>query len=59
MEKKLNKLLISFILIVNIAFAQYEYSKEDLNTTSSSYGEMVWSPTYNDYITLHYFTTQG
>ena len=55
----MNKLLISFILIVNIAFSQYEYSKEDLNTTSSSYGEMVWNPTYNDYITLHYFTTQG
>ena len=40
-------------------FSQYEYSKEDLNTTSNSYGEMVWNPTYNDYITLHYFTTQG
>ena len=55
----MNKALISLILIISIAFSQYEYSKEDLNTTSSSYGEMVWNPTYNDYITLHYFTTQG
>ena len=30
-----------------------------MNPTSISYGEMVWQPTYTDYITLHYFTTQG
>ena len=55
----MNKFLISFALIISIAFSQYEYSKEDLNSTSDSYGEMVWQPTYNGYITLHYFTTQG
>ena len=58
-SKRLNKLLIFFIIIANVAFSQYVYSKQDLNSTSSSYGEMVWQPTYNDYITLHYFTTQG
>ena len=29
------------------------------NSTSLSFGEMVWQPTYVGYITLHYFTTQG
>ena len=52
------KLAYLFILS-NILFSQYEYSKEDMNSTSLSFGEMVWQPTYVDYITLHYFTTQG
>ena len=51
--------LIYLSLLSTCLFSQYEYSKEDLNSTSSSYGQMVWSPTYEGYITLHYFTTQG
>ena len=51
--------LIYLLLLSTCLFSQYEYSKEDLNSTSSSYGQMVWSPTYAGYITLHYFTTQG
>ena len=46
------------ILIASL-FSQYEYSKEDMNPTSSTYGEMIWQPSYEGYITLHYFTTQG
>ena len=57
-EKKLYKILIPF-LVMTIAFSQYAYEKEDLNSTSASYGSMVWQPTYNGYITIHYFTTQG
>jgi len=55
----MNKKILYFIILGNILFSQYEYSKEDLNSTSSSYGQMVWSPTYEGFITLHYFTTQG
>jgi len=51
--------LIYLSILSTCLFSQYEYSKEDLNSTSSSYGQMVWSPTYEGYITLHYFTTQG
>lgn len=52
------KILIP-VLLMTIAFSQYAYEKEDLNATSASYGSMVWQPTYNGYITIHYFTTQG
>ena len=51
--------LIYLSILSTCLFSQYEYSKEDLNSTSSSYGQLVWSPTYEGYITLHYFTTQG
>ena len=51
--------LIYLSILSTCLFSQYEYSKEDLNSTSSSYGQLVWSPTYDGYITLHYFTTQG
>ena len=51
--------LIYLSILSTCLFSQYEYSKEDLNSTSSSYGQMVWSPTYEGFITLHYFTTQG
>ena len=32
---------------------------QDYNTTSPTYGMDVWYPEYTDYITLHYFSTQG
>ena len=51
--------LIYLSILSTCLFSQYEYSKEDVNSTSSSYGQLVWSPTYEGYITLHYFTTQG
>jgi len=54
----LKNIVFVYILIASL-FSQYEYSKEDFNPTSSSYGEMIWQPLYQDYITLHYFTTQG
>ena len=36
-----------------------EYALEDFNSTSPTYGESVWLPEYEDYITLHYFSSQG
>ena len=53
-----HKLKYLFILS-SFLFSQYEYSKEDMNSTSTSFGQMVWEPTYEGYITLHYFTTLG
>ena len=50
-----------FILFVFIAalIAEYNYSLEDYNSTSPSYGFDVWNPEYSEYITLHYFSSQG
>ncbi len=46
--------------ISSFVFAQnLEYSMEDFNSTSPSYGLNVWYPEYSSYITLHYFSTQG
>ena len=59
MSYNINNKVLFFLILGNFIFSQYEYSKEDMNSTSDSYGEMVWQPAYVDYITLHYFTTQG
>ena len=48
-------LLLSFGFI----FCNLEYSLEDYNTTSPTHGLNVWHPEYTDYITLHYFSSQG
>ena len=50
-------LLIS--LLSSYIFCNYQYSLEDYNTTSPAYGNNVWEPEYLDYITMHYFSTQG
>ena len=55
MMKKI--LLIS--LLSGYIFCNYQYSLEDYNTTSPTYGYSVWEPEYLDYITMHYFSTQG
>ena len=50
-----------FILLVSgfIFSDEYEYSLQDYNTTSPTYGFDVWNPEYTDYITMHYFSSQG
>ena len=48
------------ILSFSIGLAdEFEYSLEDYNTTSPTFGLDVWNPEYSDYITLHYFSSQG
>ena len=42
-----------------ILLADYQYSLEDHNTTSPTYGFDVWNPEYSDFITIHYFSSQG
>ena len=51
---------IAFIsILLNLAISQLEYSLEDVNTTSPTYNLNVWYPEYSEFITLHYFSTQG
>ena len=49
-------LILSFFSFI---FCNYNYSLEDYNTTSPTFGDNVWEPEYLDYITMHYFATQG
>ncbi len=54
----MKKFILILIMPVFI-FADYDYSLEDYNSTSPTYGDNVWYPEYSDYITLHYFSSQG
>ena len=53
------KKILLILLLSSYIFCNYEYSLEDYNTTSPTYGNNVWEPEYLDYITMHYFSTQG
>ena len=54
------KIILSALLFTGILFSQeLEYSLEDKNSSSPTYGMDVWFPEYQDYITLHYFSSQG
>ena len=53
------KKICILILVVGFIFPEYEYSLQDYNSTSESYGLDIWDPIYSDYITLHYFSSQG
>ena len=54
----MKKILLISLLFSHI-FCNYQYSLEDYNVTSPTYGYNVWEPEYLDYITMHYFSTQG
>ena len=53
------KKILLILVLSSYIFCNYEYSLEDYNTTSPTYGNNVWEPEYLDYITMHYFSTQG
>ena len=53
------KKICLFILTFGFVFAEYEYSLQDYNPTSESYGLDIWDPLYSDYMTLHFFSSQG
>ena len=55
----MKKILLIFLLPVLMFCEEYEYSLEDYNTTSPTYGLDVWNPEYEDFITMHYFSSQG
>ena len=52
------KKIFHYILIVNfigMIVAQNNYSLEDLNSTSTSFGNSIGPSYYADQVTLHYF----
>ena len=51
-------LLILFVPALMIC-DEYEYSLQDYNTTSPTFGDNVWNPEYEGFITMHYFSSQG
>jgi len=55
----MKKILAILLLPVFIFSEELEYSLQDYNTTSPTYGLNVWEPEYLGYITLHYFSSQG
>ena len=56
---KFNVFLSLFLFSGFIIAQDLEYSMQDYNSTSPTYGMNVWYPEYTDYITLHYFSSQG
>ena len=46
---------ILLLTIITFSFAQYEYSLEDINSSSNYYGENVGTSYFSDQVTLHYF----
>ena len=54
----MKKILIILLLPVFIFTEEFEYSLQDYNTTSPTYGLDVWNPEYSNFITLHYFSSQ-
>tara|TARA_Y100000814_G_scaffold38998_1_gene24628 strand:+ start:256 stop:420 length:165 start_codon:yes stop_codon:yes gene_type:complete len=54
----MKNLLFIFIATASI-FADYEYTLEDYNSTSPTYGMDVWNPEYSNFMTLHFFSSQG
>ena len=53
------KIALLTLLLPIYLYCNYQYSLEDFNATSPSYGGNVWEPEYLDYITMHYFGTQN
>ena len=54
------KNILLLLTFSTFAFSQdYNYSFQDYNSTSPTYGLDVWNPEYSDYITMHFFSSQG
>ena len=56
MKNILNIIVVTFFTLL---CADYQYSLEDMNSTSPTYGLDVWNPEYQGYMTLHFFSSQG
>ncbi len=52
-------MIIFYIILSSFLISNYDYSLIDYNESSYTYGENVWLPNYQDYMTIHYFTTQS
>ena len=54
----MNKILL-ILSFFSFLLCNFEYTLEDYNPTSPSFGNLVWEPEYLNYITMHYFSNQG
>ena len=54
----MKKMLLTLFFPIAL-YADYDYSLQDYNSTSPTYGSDVWNPEYSDYITMHFFSSQG
>ena len=50
-----NNHIILSTLCLSLVFGQYDYSLEDLNSTSNYFGDNVGTSYFPDNVTLHYF----
>ena len=50
-----NNHIILSTLCLSLVFGQYDYSLEDLNSTSDYFGDNVGTSYFPDNVTLHYF----
>ena len=49
------KFIVLPLILLSISFGEYNYSLEDINTSSDFYGQNVGTSYFPDQITLHYF----
>ena len=47
--------IIFTLLSFSIAFSQYDYTLEDINFSSNSFGEEVGTSYFSGKVSLHYF----
>ena len=45
----------STILLFCVASAQYDYTLEDINPSSETFGQQIGTSYFEDFVTLHYF----
>jgi len=55
----MKKFLLLLFIPALVICDEYEYSLQDYNTTSPTFGDTVWNPEYEGFITMHYFSSQG
>ena len=55
----MKKILLILFIPAFMICDEYEYSLQDYNTTSPTFGDNVWNPEYEGFITMHYFSSQG
>ena len=55
----MSKLLLILFTPIVLLCDEFQYSLEDYNSTSPTYGLNVWNPEYSGFITMHYFSSQG
>lgn len=45
----------STILLLCLVSAQYDYTLEDINPSSETFGQQIGTSYFEDFVTLHYF----